>query len=69
MYGTFTWSTTKSQEKRLEVNEMKKMCGVTKKDKTRKEHVRGSVEVAPVTITEKRLKWYGHAKKRTKSTY
>ena len=30
------------------------MCGVTKKDKIRNEHVRGSVKVAPVTykITE-----------------
>ena len=26
------------------------MCGVTKKGKTRNEHVRGSVEVAPVTM-------------------
>ena len=34
-----------------------RMCGVTKKDKIRNEHVRGSVEIAPVTkkITEKRL--------------
>ena len=32
------------------------MCGVTKIDKTRNEHVRGSVKVGPVTkkITEKR---------------
>ena len=38
------------------------VCGVTKKDKIRKEHVK----VAPVTkkITEKRLKWYGHVKRR-----
>ena len=42
------------------------MCGVTKKDKIRNKHVRGSVKVAPVTknITEKRLKWYGHDKRR-----
>ena len=33
------------------------MCAVTKKDKIRNEHVKGSVKVAPVTrkITEKRL--------------
>ena len=38
------------------------MCGVTKKDKIRNEHVRRTVKVAPVTkkITEKMLKWYRH---------
>ena len=42
------------------------MCGVTKKDTVRIEPVRRSVKVAPVTkkITEKRLKWYGHVKRR-----
>ena len=42
------------------------MCRFTKKDKIRKEHVRGSVKVAPVTkkITEKRLKWYRHVTRR-----
>ena len=41
------------------------MCGVTKTDTIRNEHVRGSVKVAPATkkITEKRLKWYGHDKR------
>ena len=60
-YSTETWSTTKSQENRLEVNEMRMlrwMCGVTKNDKIRNEHVRGSVKVASVAkkMTEKRLK-------------
>ena len=42
------------------------MYGVTKKDKIRNKHVKGSVKVAPVTkkITEKRLMWYGHVKRR-----
>ena len=42
------------------------MCGVTKTDKIRKEHVRGSVKVTPVTkkVTEKRLKWYKHVKRK-----
>ena len=57
----------KSQENRLDVNEMRMlrwMCGVTKKDKIRFEHVRGSVKVAPVTkkLTEKRVTRYGHVK-------
>ena len=57
------------QERRLEVNEMRIlwwMYAVTKKDKIRNEHVRGSVKVAPVIkkITEKRLKLYGYVKRR-----
>ena len=45
------------------------MFGVTKKDRILNEHVRGSLKVAPVTkeitvITEKRLKWCRHAKRR-----
>ena len=42
------------------------MCGVTKKIKIRKDNMRVSVKVAPVTknIPEKRLKWYGHLKRR-----
>ena len=46
------WSTMKNQEKRLWVNDMgmlQWMCGVTKKDNIRNEHVRESVKVAPVT--------------------
>ena len=43
------------------------VCGGTKKGKIRHEQVRGSVKVAPMTkITEKRLKWYGHDKRRDK---
>ena len=62
-------STMISQERRLEVNEVRMlrwMCGVTKKDKIRNDHVRGWVKVAPVTkkITEGRLMWYGHCVKR-----
>ena len=38
------------------------MCGVTKKDKIRNEHIRGTTKVAQAArkITERRLKWYGH---------
>ena len=68
VYGADTWATTKCQEMRLDVNEMRMlrwMCGVTKKDQMRNEHVRGSVKVSPVTekITEKRLECYGHVKR------
>ena len=42
------------------------MYGVKKKDKIRKERMRGSVKVTPVTkkIAEKRIKWYGQCKSR-----
>ena len=38
------------------------MCGVTRKDKIRNEHIRGTTKVAQASrkITERRLKWYGH---------
>ena len=38
------------------------MCGVTRKDKIRNEHIRGTTRVAQVSkkITERRLNWYGH---------
>ena len=64
-----TSSTTKSQENRLEVNEirMMRLVGVeSRRNKIRNEHVRGSVKVAPVTnkITENMLKRYGHGTRR-----
>ena len=54
----------------MEMRMLRWMCGVAKKDKNliRNEHdiVRGSVKVARVSkkITEKRLKWYEHVKRR-----
>nr|XP_049695049.1 uncharacterized protein LOC126054270 [Helicoverpa armigera] len=42
------------------------MCGVTRLDKIRNEYVRGSLGVRDVAdkIQEKRLRWYGHVKRR-----
>ena len=65
LYGAETWATTKRQESRIEVNEMRMlrwMCGVTRKDKIRNEHTRGTTKVVQASrkITERRLKWYGH---------
>ena len=61
MCGAETLPTTKSQEKTLEVNEMRMlrwMCGVTRRDKIRNEHIRGT------RVTQenyrKLLHWYGH---------
>ena len=54
--------TLRKQESRLEANEMRMlrlMCGVTRRDKIRNEHIRGTTRVlqASKKITEKRLKW------------
>ena len=62
LYGAETWATTRGQEARLEVNEMRMlrwMCGVTRRDKIRNEHIRGTTKFVQASkkITEKRLKW------------
>ena len=64
-----TWATTKRQEQRIEVTEMRMlrwMCGVTRKDKIRNEHIRGTTSVAQASkkMTERRLIWYGHVMRR-----
>ena len=61
LYVAETLSTTKSQGRRLHVNEMRMlrwMCGITKKYNVINEHVRESVKVVPVTkkIAENVLK-------------
>ena len=61
LYGAETWATTRGQEARLEVNEMRMlrwMCGVTRRDNIRNEHISGTTRVvqSSKTITEKRLK-------------
>ena len=48
LYGAEIWATTRGQEARLEVNEMRMlrwMCGVTRKGKIRNEHIRGTTRV------------------------
>ena len=67
LYEAETWATTKRQESRIEVNEMRMlrwMCGVTRKDKIRNEHIRGTTKVVQVSrkITERRLNlvWARH---------
>ena len=62
------WATTRGQEARLEVNEMRMlrwMCGVTRRDKIRNENIRGTTRLVQASkkITEKRLKWCGHVRR------
>ena len=71
--GAETWEVTWGQEARLEVNEMRMLrwiCGVTRRDKIRNEHIIGTTRVVQASnkITEKRLKWYGHVR-RMKETH
>ena len=61
IYGAETWATTKRQESRIEVNEMRMlrwMCGVTRKDKIRNEHIRGTTKVDNGEKTE--MVWARH---------
>ena len=57
------------EEKKLDVAEMKMlrwMSGVTRRDRVRNEHIRGTAKVTEVSkkIQESRLRWFGHVKRR-----
>ena len=61
-----TWATTRGQKARLGVNKMRMltwMCGVTRRDMIRNEHIRWTTRVVQASkkITE-RLKWYGQVR-------
>lgn len=69
IYGAEAWPIKKSQERKLDVAEMKMlrwMCGVTRLDKIRNERIRGTVKVVEASkkVQERRLQWYGHIKRR-----
>ena len=69
VYGAETWPIKKSQEKKLDLAEMRMlrwMCGVTRLDKIRNERIRGTTKVVEVSkkVQERRLQWYGHVKRR-----
>ncbi|XP_063623124.1 uncharacterized protein LOC134795222 [Cydia splendana] len=69
VYGAECWTIKQAHEQKLHVNEMKMLrwaAGVTRLDKVRNEHIRGSYKVAPITdkIQESRLRWYGHIMRR-----
>ena len=62
------------QEQPIRVNGMtiiRWMCGVTRKDKIRSEHILGTTRVAQASkkITKRLLNWYGHVMRRDKGTH
>ena len=74
IYGAETWTTTKREEERLNVNEMRMLrwsCGVTRKDRVPNKYIRGSLKVTEVRkkIMERRLMWYGHVERREEDHY
>ena len=69
MYGAETWAVKKTQEKKLDVAEMRMlrwMSGVTKLYRIRNEIIRGTTKVGEISkkVQESRLKWYGHVLRR-----
>ena len=69
MYGLEKVGTTKTEEAELNVAEMKMLrfaLGVTRKDRIKNEHIRGTVKVGQISrkVRESRLRWYGHVKSR-----
>ncbi|MEL7196585.1 MAG: reverse transcriptase family protein, partial [Bacteroidota bacterium] len=69
IYGTETASLRKTEEKKMDVAEMRMlrwMSGVTREDRIRNEYIRGSLKVVEASkkIQEGRLRWYGHLLRR-----
>ena len=59
----------KSEEKKMDVAEMRMlrwMVGVTRRDRIRKEYIRGTVKVTEISkkIQESILRWYGNLRRR-----
>ena len=68
-YGAETWSIKKTQEKKLDVAEMKMLrwaCGHTRLDRIENQVIRERVKVTEIhkKVQEKRLRWYGHVQRR-----
>ncbi|XP_061718269.1 uncharacterized protein LOC133525874 [Cydia pomonella] len=69
LYGSETWPVLGRHVQQLHVTEMKMlrwMCGVTRLDRIRNEHIRGSLGIRDVAdkLQESRLRWYGHISRR-----
>ena len=69
MYGLETVPLTKRQEKEMEVAEMRMLrwsLGWTREDKIRNEKIRRMTQVEQLSVKarERRLRWFGHVKRR-----
>ncbi|KAK3546857.1 hypothetical protein QTP86_003757 [Hemibagrus guttatus] len=69
LYGLETVSLRKRQESELEVAELKMLrfsLGVTRLDRIRNEHIRGTAHVGRLgdKVREARLRWFGHVQRR-----
>lgn len=69
LYGSETWPVKKTQERKMEVAEMRMirwMLGVTRRDRIKNERIRGTAKVTQMgnKMQERRLQWYGHCKRR-----
>ena len=67
--GMETVAMIEKQEKKMKVAELKMVrwaLGVTRKDKIKNEHVRGTAKMAKLgdKLWGARLRWYGHVKRR-----
>ena len=69
IYGADTWVVTKTQEKKLDVAEMRVfrwMSRVTKLDRIRNERIIGTTKVGEISkkVQESRSTWYEHVLRR-----
>ena len=69
LYGLETAALTKRQEAEIEGTELKMLrssLGVTRMDKIRNEHIRGTAQVGRFgeKTREARLRWYGHVRRK-----
>lgn len=69
LYGAEVWITRKKEEKLMEVTEMRmlrRIKGVSLRDKQRSDDIRNELGVCNITkkIKEARLRWFGHVERR-----
>ena len=74
LYGMEKMAMTERQVGEMEVAELKMVrwaLRLTRKDKIRNEYVRGTAKIAKLgdKLRNARLRWYGHVKKRKKTTW